>query len=291
MEQQDQNNRALMVQTVAPNPVSLIVYNELMKSNCEAGEMFMAANTAPGMGALNEDELNAAVKQILKFIIVITGIKIDDLKPFLMLMKKLLPVHYPKITHNEIVYAFELNAMGKLNDFTDDGKMIQHYQQFSMEYLGKVVSAYVRYRNKQAPEIQRLYSSAAKELGMPDQKQLPPANPAARERELNLWIEDQYIDFVRTGTTIMAGMNYDALVELGRIPANQFVLFMDQARAKLIGQKEAENVQRRLNRGAVTIGQVMEIITLKTGGDDGVEIMAKKMAVIDYFNSLKNTNV
>jgi len=263
--------------------VSRQVYQQLTTSNCEAAEIFHAANCAPAISKLGPDELNAAVKHILKSITLITGIKIpaDDLKPVMMLMKKMIPVHYPKLTHHEIVHAFELNAMGRLIQHSPDGKIIHHFQAFTMDYLGGVLSAYIKHRNSLAPEIQQTFQAVNHEI----QKQLPPPSPESRRAEMVAFVEDRRKEYHDTGRIFLASMTFDHLVELGHLEPDAWIKYRERARARLIGQKTAEGAAREAHGTARTIGQVMEVELLKSGGGDEVDGMARRMCVYDFFDN------
>jgi hypothetical protein len=278
----EQKNLAV-IRSTDLHPVSKQVYQQLTMSNCEAAEIFHAANCAPAIGKLGPDELNEAVKHILKSVTILTGIKIpeDDLKPTLMLMKKIVPVHYGKLTHHEIVHAFELNAMGKLIPHSPEKKIIHHYQSFTMDYLGGVLSAYMRHRNELAPTIQQTFQAIAHEA----QKQLPPPSPEAQRDESMQFIAERRIEYAETGRIFLASMTHDYLVDLGLLDPDTWKKYVDRARYKLIGQKTAEGAAREAHGTARTIGQIMEVELLKSGGGDEVDGMARRMCVYDYFDN------
>lgn len=280
------------------NPGWQQVYQTLMKSNYNsAAHLFKIANATPPLKKLDDTrqipipggqdgktstELSIAIKHIAKTICVITGLKIirDDASGMLKLMKRMLPAHYGNLTVTEITYAFELNSMGKLagyagNEKTDAG-VIAHYQTFSMDYIGRVLAAYSKFRREHAPIIQQ---TVQKLLPQPEQKLLA-ADPAARELENDEFIKTAFDEFNRTGNVYLSDVVYNAMVENGIIQADAFMEFTENARQKLIGQKTLDIASKHY----ASVALAASIHDLKTNPNaDGVDVMARKLCVIHLF--------
>jgi hypothetical protein len=293
------------------DPKSRIVFQQLTRRDRSAAEIFRRANACPSIRSLDDDklvprkrsdgepgkpttDLTEAIKFILKSICVLTGLKITQAEApgIIQMMKQLIPVHYGDLTHHEIVHAFELNSMAVYPATTDNpGGVIKHYQQFTIDYIGQVLKAYRRHRNHYAADIRKMIQAVNEHQ---EQKLLT----APPKLDPHKFIAEMHHDWQRDGELWLAGMTYQKGVEAGKWPENAFLDYRERARQKLIGVKAKEQLapgsgDRTDDRGQITrIGSAVSlgaaIAALKIGGgDDGeVDIMAKKLCVIDYFKTL-----
>lgn len=294
-------NQTALIKTDEPtDPQSLKVYQTLTALRYEApAEIYRRANVSPKLRDLDDEnksvpiksgtnitgydtQLTAAIRYILKMITVLTGLNLDRERATatVKLLKEMLPKYYGMLTVSEMVYAFELNVMAKL-PVQDGTGQIPHFNNFSIDYVGKVLKAYRKYRNEHVEIIIQAIDCGRTVAELP-----PPAlDPVAREREMISFIELCFEDYKKTKQVFLSDIVYSHMIEMEIIQADAFETFRDRARSKLIGQKSMDHI------GAQRIGTKEhisnQIHALKIGGsNDGVDVMARKLCVFEYFDKL-----
>ena len=62
--------------------------------------------------------------------------------------------YYDDLTYDEVILSFELSMVGHLDEWLPDGH--GHYQDFSFEYVTKILNAYKQYKRKTWTKVNRL---------------------------------------------------------------------------------------------------------------------------------------
>lgn len=262
-----------------------------------AAELFRRANSCPVLGKLDDEQLSQAIKYISKSICVITGLKLlpGDTQPMLSLMKRMIPAHYGRLTHDEIVYAFELNSMGKFSGVADVGSengVIHHFQSFNMDYIGKVLSAYMVYRKGFASTIREFYNA----VEYSENQKLLCGEVARPDLDDEQLIAESLNDFQQTGRVYIAGTIYEVLVKLHKISPDRYFKFRKKARQKLIGEKAREQMNTSRKGTAISIGKAIEQLKIEnlerpaegSRTSDPVDTVARELAVIDWMKTFLN---
>lgn len=109
------------------------------------------ATTKDSISLIDDDILATKLSSVIDFIAKDVGI-MKEVEPYQKArMFQVLRKYYNEISLPEISLAFELAAVGELDDFllkSNDGKPDKnHYQQFNIEYLSKILTAYIRKKN------------------------------------------------------------------------------------------------------------------------------------------------
>ena len=91
-----------------------------------------------------------AVKDLFSNLIKDTGIRTNFDINLITRIVDILITYYGHLTLDEIRMGFELSFIGRLNEFLPRDKFGQpdpnHYNSLSMEYIGKILNAYIKYR-------------------------------------------------------------------------------------------------------------------------------------------------
>jgi len=125
------------------------------------------------IGELSEEELSSSVSTLVMGITKMVGIKkIDEYQA--TLFHQFLRKYFFYLSVKEIKLAFELSIIGELNNYLPRDKNgtpdIQHYQNFSMEYVSKILKAYrkkrsfTRLKQKELPEARVNKETIRKEI-------------------------------------------------------------------------------------------------------------------------------
>lgn len=157
-QQNRQGNTSLAIsKRGAENALQLIkqresaLINEQVRSKLTVSEFSIAiAGTKTPLCLLPEHEVNALVMESVIFICRDVGIKTWNDEEVMaydtIRFLKIITSHYNDFSFEEIKGAFELAAIGALNEYLPKDKNgapdKNHYQSFSMEYYTKILNAY-----------------------------------------------------------------------------------------------------------------------------------------------------
>lgn len=124
-------------------------------------EIFIAS-TKRTIAEIPEEELYAKIANVTEIIIKDLGIKSIDAYTATR-FSEILKNYYSNLSLYDIKLAFELSATGHLNDYLPKDKNgfadNNHYQSFSVSYIGKILNAYLKRR---ADMEYDLYNNAPK---------------------------------------------------------------------------------------------------------------------------------
>jgi hypothetical protein len=97
------------------------------------------------------DSLLRGLTDLMMNVIKDSGIKGTQAPDYILRICDIMLTYYGHLTLNEIKMAFELSFIGKLNEYLPKDKFGQpdnnHYQALSVDYIGKIVNAYLRYKS------------------------------------------------------------------------------------------------------------------------------------------------
>lgn len=148
-------NTSLSVHVYKPGTKAIEVRREMAKvpevSKVLKGieRLIFAASIKPLIEEYSPEELVKKVRDILNLICYDIGLKKPDSTEWEYITTRIpafLQRHYASLTLSEFKLAFELLASGDLNDFLPKDRNGEpdknHYQQLSLDYIGKVLNAY-----------------------------------------------------------------------------------------------------------------------------------------------------
>lgn len=195
---------------------------EIVKKALTAEEMriFKASSTKP-LSAYDDAELTMACKDAFDFIAMDIGYnKPNQLEwgKTLMRIAMLLKRYYQSMTMNEIVMAFELLVVGKLDGYlprdAQGNPDRKHYQQFNIEFLSKILNAYRKMRglvllkarnSMPKPEVQR------------SERELKAHRQVVVSDILNIYLKYKYTSCLNCGSSIAEMLTYRELERLGYV--------------------------------------------------------------------------
>lgn len=124
---------------------------ELLETLTKVELTIFTATTKDSISMIDDDILATKLSSVIDFIAKDVGI-MKEVEPYQKArMFQVLRKYYNEISLPEISLAFELAAVGELDDYllkNGDGKPDKHhYQQFNIEYLSKILTAYIRKKN------------------------------------------------------------------------------------------------------------------------------------------------
>lgn len=208
------------------------------------------------------------LKQSIRAAMLLVGIRAknmpDEEEKFLLL--SFIKQHFRNHTPEEVRLAFEMAVAGKL-ELGESGANC--YENFSCEYVGRVLSAYRKWAVRQL------------ELLTPDP--LPIALPPAKvdwseycEYRYNQWKTGKY------DIGLWAWEMYGHYVETGHLQENDYVLYVEDAKQLLREQTIKAAKEKSLIVDITTVlSKFYEAIT-----DTQVEQWAKRIAVEQLFTRL-----
>lgn len=252
-----------------PNPVtaSLPSSPAVVRGLDRTELAIIRAAAAPEIGTMPAEAVAGELRKKLPMLAMDVGCKIVpgaewDYK--VMRITEVLQTKYPRLALPEIRVAFDMLVAWELDDYLPRSSSGQpdrgHYQQFSLEYICKVLNAYNRKRGQ----------VLSKALGL-----LPPEFPEAPGRPERAYPEKTYRDCV----TAFLEYKYR-----GRMPALSFIMrgvFYDiLSRAGLAAEFEVTaEIQRAIFQSAMNdfarAGEVAELERLRKKGETAGELQAR----------------
>lgn len=122
----------------------------------EVEKLVFDASTKRTVNEININELMVSLAEMLQYICRDVGIRIsDDTNDWAYMCARILDImktHHYNRTLDEVKLAFELSAVGKLNEFLPKDRNgnpdKNHYQMMNVEYFSKIMNAYDAYKNQ-----------------------------------------------------------------------------------------------------------------------------------------------
>ena len=145
IKQQDIANNLVKAAELKSNTLSL---PEVQGGLSEIEYKTAEATTRKPIKALSDDDLQKEIAATLKFIIKDLGIHNfsgQDAGYQTIRFMKLLREYYGEMSYREVELAFEMSMTGQLANYLEDRN---HYQQFSVDYITKVLNAFRAYKQK-----------------------------------------------------------------------------------------------------------------------------------------------
>ena len=261
----------------------------------------IASWIGPKIKSLNEDQYFVAINAIVAEVCLLCGLETYDAKADEVMYKaqmrqisKFIMDGYSMLTPDEILNSFHLNLQGKYKEiFKDYGK-----RKINCEFIGQVLSAYVVYKKD--------YMIANEDLEKvlypdPEQKAIEYQWTEQDEDNSNReMVEGQYQQFKtdpQWNYQIMISASYDILVKDKLIEERYWELFYKDSKITLAKVRQIAKMQpsaKDFNR----IGKVLqkhfdhtnrldsEIHQIRNGVSSEPKLMAKKMAVAQYFKDM-----
>jgi hypothetical protein len=185
------------------------------------------------------------------------------------------------ITKDEFTAAFKMNIYG------DFGKKIEHYNSFSMDYVVQVLTAYNNHKAEAVLKSER----EAKRLEMEAAKTPTPNQLEQSRRDMLTMINLDFNNYKLSGTIPkLAAVKFDFLTAHNFIqePTNQQKAdYTAEARTVRLNELKAEKpVTVPEFKSLKVVLDSYEKNTLASGEQGEVKAIAKRLALLDWFDSL-----
>lgn len=241
-----------------------------------SGDVFKQVLTDVKISSCTDEQLKPA----LKYVMLLVGLRtatinqMDDIEKVMLI--SFIRRHYSGHTVSELRLAFDLAVAGKL-----DVKEVNCYENFTCEYLGKIMTAYRKWAQHHFDE---------KELFKPEVKQLdykPTAEQLANgNREL---IELRYQSFL-TGNTEISFLPEFGVLQLATDGITDAEIWQDFTKHAVRHKKIELATERELKimqgKGEQAKDLLQQIQALKET-DENIIALAKKLALRFCFEQFK----
>lgn len=150
---------------------------EVAKALNSVDKFIFAASTKTLISELDDQKLVEKTKQLFRFIAMDVGFQVPtdptDWAYICTRLLDLLKKYFSTLTLADIKLAFEMAAMGELNEHLPKDRNGEpdknHYQQFNAEYFGKILNAY---KKKQGEVIHKAMKALPEPEHKPSEKEL-----------------------------------------------------------------------------------------------------------------------
>lgn len=150
---------------------------EVAKALNSVDKFIFAASTKTLISELDDQKLVEKTKQLFRFIAMDVGFQVpNDPTDWAYICTRLLDLlkkYFSTLTLADIKLAFEMAAMGELNEHLPKDRNGEpdknHYQQFNAEYFGKILNAY---KKKQGEVIHKAMKALPEPEHKPSEKEL-----------------------------------------------------------------------------------------------------------------------
>jgi len=239
---------------------------ELMQQRSGELDRFEMALQAPKIIQAHTEE----IKQVLRFSMILVGIRAATMNAMSeeekIILIEFLREKYPFHTVAEIKLAFTKAAAHEL-----DIKEVAHYENFTCEYLGRIMSAYRSWAT-----LQNVYLRARTEdREMKELQSKKPEKTYTDEEIVNnnfqLWcgMINKHIEYINPKC-------FDILLKYGMMPISEEkkVEILNHAKTIIFLYDMPSNKKSELMKD-----------------EDAMELLCKKIAVAEYFNVLHNEGI
>lgn len=265
----------------ATGQIQVVSHQELTQPvNSKDAAMLQKAITAPKIELIGYDDTKGLIKRCM----IMVGLKATEIMAMDELEKQMmvdfLQRNFTTLKTDEFILAFELAILGKLSLKTED---VNCYQNFSIAYVSKILTAYREWANK-------TYNDNRHILEQPEQKALPVTCVDWKEYcelsyqqfkkgnyNTDTWaIESMYREFISVGYIAEnLDLNYEAVAESFLLKKLENRLFDAKLRCNLNESKKISTLILEINESEET--------------HEAVKIEAKTAVIIDFFNYAYNT--
>lgn len=150
---------------------------EVAKALNSVDKFIFAASTKTLISELDDQKLVEKTKQLFRFIAMDVGFQVpNDPTDWAYICTRLLDLlkkYFASLSLADIKLAFEMAAMGELNEHLPKDRNGEpdknHYQQFNAEYFGKILNAY---KKKQGEVIHKAMKALPEPEHKPSEKEL-----------------------------------------------------------------------------------------------------------------------
>lgn len=252
-----------------PNPVTAsLPSSQAVVRGLDRTELaIIRAAANPEIGGMSPEVVGSELRKKLPMLAMDVGCKIVpgaewDYK--VMRITEVLQTKYPRLALPEIRVAFDMLLAWELDDFLPRSSSGQpdrgHYQQFSLEYICKVLNAYNRKRGRVLSKaLDLLPAKFPAPEGKPER-----AYPEKTYREcIEAFLWYKYHGRMPSLSSIMRGVFYDILSRAGL--ADEFEVTAEIQRAIF---------QRAMNEYA-RAGEVGDLERLRKKGETAAELQAR----------------
>jgi hypothetical protein len=227
----------------------------------------------PLQNAMQEKKIswceNETLTQALRYCMMIIGIREKNLPTQMEFdfLKDFLRRNFAGHTTAELKLAFEMATAGRLELGNDGAKC---YENFSCEYLGRIMSAYRKWASQEFKGIQPV-------------QQLALAAPVKADWKETC--EDCYQKYLSGNydMRLWPWQIYEGFVESGFMSEDNYILFLGKAK-DIIKAEQKEDLQKsRESRMAGSVNDILE--QMQKSDDNQVNNWAMRVAVYDLFST------
>ncbi len=250
--------------------------NETSKQNLVLAKADLNLNINQMLKIADKESIRQEIGKSIAIVITDLGVKTMPDKYAQKRIVYYLLSYYKDFSIEEIRLAFELAIVGKLEI------EIEHYQSFDIKYLSKILNAYRKYRNEKklrirAEQMQEPKEPTAKEIRISKIKYLKTLSKTY-ENYKNTGVLNRFIHWVA----------YNQLIEIQvlEISENYWVELIQRSekiyKTQLKKSKKKENKEILKQFETVKYIYPFELSRIRN--------IAKKLAIQDFFESLKRNN-
>jgi hypothetical protein len=200
------------------------------------------------------------LKENLAYIFTLLGFtKYPDTQE-MVVIEDFIRTSYPLFTVEEFRLAFKMAVQGKLDCSTE------HYEKFSPNFIGQVMSAYT----KKALEVRKMIKTIINEIQPPKLSDDDIVSFTQKE-----WLQSAKNDFNRV---FNANKVFDILLKQGKLK------FEPDEMLQIIRMVREDNLMK-MNK---LVGLDAKEFSRKLKDDDFIDTQCKKLALVKYFEGLSS---
>lgn len=197
----------------------------------------------------------------------------------------MLTSYWSILSFEELIKAFELERFGAYEEKTE------HFQLFDCNYISQVLKKYQKWKRKNKLE-----------MNITNEKEVEPISEQEKSQIMIDAVNKKYSEYLNTNE-VEEPFNhiFKELVEIGKIKmptsetpkiAEYYQKKLTDAHAQILREyglkKSVDAIERNKNKA------IIDALINNTENQDAkakIEIRAKKLVLIDYFNKCKNQNL
>ena len=250
--------------------------NETSKQNLALAKTDLNLNINKMLKIADKESIRQEIGKNIAIVITDLGVKTMPDKYAQKRIIYYLLSYYKDFSIEEIRLAFELAIVGKLE------VEIEHYQSFDIKYLSKILNAYRKYRNEKNIRIRAKQKQESKEPTAEEIK-------TSKIKYLKI-LSKTYENYRNTGTLnrFIHWVAYNQLIEIQVLEISENYWTELIQRAEIIYKIELSKSKKQEHKEILKYFEIVKYIYPYELSR--IRNIAKKLAIQDFFESLKRNN-